>query len=224
MNHNQSSMKVGTDAVVLGAYADTQNCKQILDIGTGSGIISLLLAQRSQALITGIDIDPNSIAQAKENAISSPWSKQLEFHNCALKEFGERKTNSFDLIVSNPPFFDNAYKAPQEIRNNARHTDTLSHEELIRYSSKLMSDDGRLSIILPIEYQDILQQIGLTYGIFLNHILTIKPKPSKVANRVILEFEKKKSSLTTKELINRNEDNSYHPSYKKLTRDFYLKF
>lgn len=217
-------MKVGTDAVVLGAYVSLLNGNRILDIGTGSGIIALLLAQRSPAQICGIDIDPKSIEQANENAAQSPWSDRVKFEQSSLQDYAKNNSTPFDLIVSNPPFFDNAYKAPDLSRNNARHTDTLSHEALIKHAERLMHENSRLSIIIPIEYQKKMEQIGLVNKLFLSDVLSIQPKPSKPANRVILEFCKTEITTTTNDLTIRNEDNSYHESYKNLTQDFYLKF
>jgi tRNA1Val (adenine37-N6)-methyltransferase len=222
VHHDKSSLRVGTDAVLLGAWADISDSHNILEIGTGCGVIALALAQRSEASIIAIEIDQSSSFQAQENFHISPWKERLKSIHCSLQEY--QNEFSFDLIVSNPPFFDNAFKAPDEKRNNARHTDTLSFEELVHSASNLLTSNGRFCVILPYDQHINFETICLSKGLYLSNILKIRPKSGKEFNRVLMSFEKKNTVPSSATLIIRNEDNSYTSDYKELTKDFYLKF
>lgn len=140
-------MKVGTDGVLLGAWAGTESCNRILDIGTGTGLIALMLAQRSKAVIDAIDIDADACLQAQENAESSPFAGRINVRHCALADFAQAATNLYDLIVSNPPYFVDSLKCPDRQRNTARHTDTLTLEDLLQDSRKLLAPQGRIALI-----------------------------------------------------------------------------
>ena len=219
-------MKVGTDAVLLGAWTPIkENCKQILDIGCGCGVISLMLAQRSSSRITGIDIDRSSIEESNENAGNSPWKNEIKFENVSVQEFcvAENKQR-FDLIVSNPPFFEDSLKSPFEKRNLSRHTDTLSFEELAYCINYCLSDFGSSAVILPVIESERIITSCSNYSLFCNHILSIRPFHSKPANRVILLFSRQRQALKTENLVIRDPEGNYSEEYRQLTRDFYLYF
>ena len=151
--HDKCAMKVGTDGVLLGAWTSVENTRSILDVGCGTGLISLMLAQRCQAIIDALDIDPAACMQARENADRSPFGQRLQvihrpFADCVTEFAGIRQ---YDCIVSNPPYFINSLKCPDKQRNQARHTDTLSLDELISGSKQLLSPGGRLCLILPFD-------------------------------------------------------------------------
>ena len=152
VRHDKCAMKVGTDGVLLGAWAPVQDVKRILDVGAGSGLISLQLAQRNpEAVITSVEIDPAAAAQAQENIQSSPWSNRMEVVCCDFRKY--HPEDKFDLIVSNPPYFVDALRCPDNQRCMARHTSELNYELLFGHSAHLLSEQGVISIIIPAEVE-----------------------------------------------------------------------
>lgn len=183
VRHDKCAMKVGTDGVLLGAWAPVQNAKYILDVGAGSGLISLQLAQRNPwASITSIEIDPAAAAQAKENIQSSPWSDRMEVICSDFRDY--HAENKFDLIVSNPPYFVDALKCPDNQRCMARHTSELNYELLFGHSTHLLSEQGIISVIIPSEVEKQLSiRLGNTSFI---HIVayTFSPSPETLSTRI----------------------------------------
>jgi len=138
-------MKVGIDGVLLGIWTDVKNASRILDIGTGTGLIALILAQRNKnSTIEAVDIEADAVSQAVENVKNSPWAERIKVQQVSLQEFAGRKNDRFDLIVSNPPYFVNSTKTPLQNRTTARHTDSLTHEELIENAIRLLAPNGRI--------------------------------------------------------------------------------
>ncbi len=218
----KAAMKVGTDGVLLGSWADVQNTKNILDIGAGTGLIALMLAQRSDAQITAVEIEENAASEAMLNVSKSPWKDRVKVNLISIQKFANQVEDKFDLIVSNPPFFSNSFKSVDTSRTMARHTDSLTYSELILCSSRLLQPDGRLAVILPCEASVIFQQQAMAAGFNLQQKANVQPKPGKVCNRVLLSFGKKKAPLVEENLSIYNEDGTWSESYKELTRDFYL--
>ncbi len=222
---NNSSMKVGTDAVLLGAWANVSEANSILDIGTGCGIIALMLAQRTSANIDAIDIDKSSILDAEKNIKNSNWTKRINVSNISLQDFINKNDKKYDLILSNPPFFNNSLKPPDKKRKLAKHTDSLPFETLVYSVKKLLNKNGRFCLILPMNEFQIFKNIILIEDLFINNITFVKPKKSKEINRVLAEISfSEKSRNKINELCIRNEDNSFTGEYKELTKDFYLAF
>lgn len=221
-----STMKVGTDSVLLGAWAGLENSRIILDIGTGSGLLALMAAQRSKAEIMAIDNDPAAIDSAKLNISLCPWSKRIEILHQSLQDYTEKcMPESFDFIISNPPFFINSLKAPDAGRSNARHTDLLPFEILAAASVKLLTPEGKLSLVLPVNESNIFSRIAEENGLYLHRKMMIIPKQDKPANRVLVEFGfmiNRNVSNTT--LIIRDLSGEYSREYRELTKDFYLNF
>lgn len=219
--HDRCAMKVGTDGVLLGAWTNAQNIKNTLDIGTGSGLIALMLAQQNRdMLIDAIDIDNKAVEQARENTIRSPFSSQIRCFNTSLQEYALNCDHKYDLIVSNPPYFEQSLKSPKENRSIARHTDSLSVDELIRLSSELLSHDGRLSVIYPFEYKNyLLEQDKL----FVTRVTNVYPIPESSPKRVLVEFSKQKSSLEENDLLIERERHIYSDKFISLAKDYYLK-
>ena len=217
-----SSMKVGTDAVLIGAWTYVGNVENILEIGTGSGIISLMLVQRSDAKITAIDIDKNSVTQATRNFNKSPWSKRLKAFHFSLNNFKKGQSEKYDLIVSNPPFFIDSLKSPNKNKTLSKHTDTLSYSDLILGLVHFLSPQGRACIILPFTESKSFINHARIENLFLNKQLFIKPKKDKPANRVLMEFSFNKTSLEENEIYLREADNSFSVDYKNLCKDYYL--
>ena len=221
LNHNSSTMKAGTDAVLLGSMADTTNIHSILDIGTGSGIIALMLAQRSDATVTAIDIHPQSVAQAAANFSGSPWHCRLIAVEASAQQYAE-KDNQFDLIVSNPPYFKNSLKSPTESRNIARHDDTLNFLTLVQCVDRMLASNGKFSCIIPEADSVRMTENCIENNLFLSHKIFIHPKPGSHANRAILTFTRSNSASTElSHFVVRNSDNTYSDQYLQITKDFH---
>ena len=216
-------MKVGVDGVMLGAWASVENTNNILDVGTGTGLIALMLAQRCSATITGIEIDKNAVDQAIENVFQSPWKDRIKIMNQPFQDFADSTTSKFDLIVSNPPYFVNAIKAPDFARNSARHTDLLSHEDLIDNASKLLKPIGRICLILPTIEAEKCKQYALKNGLSCANETFVYPKPETKPKRVLLEFSNSQTLKTIQYLtIENNERHIYSNEFRTLVKDFYL--
>jgi tRNA1Val (adenine37-N6)-methyltransferase len=220
---DQSTMKVGTDAVLLGSWVHLENEKSILDIGSGSGIISLMLAQRTSAQIQAIDIDENSVNQANHNFQKSPWASQIKAKHCSLSDFTKSESEKFDLIVSNPPFFINSLKSPRKNKNRSKHTDELTYEELAYGIANLLGPRGKACLILPYTESKLFIDLALIENIYLNKQLKIRPKATKDINRVLMEFSFNKSKFEEKEIHLREENNEFSEAYKTLSKNYYLK-
>ena len=223
VKHDRCAMKVGTDGVLIGCWCPTRSTTRILDIGTGSGLIALMLAQRCpEAQIDAIDIDKDAAEQARENFAASPWAARLSVAQCALQEWQGR---DYDLIVSNPPYFVKSLKNPNAARSTARHNDTLPFGELIRESVKRLTREGILTVIVPTEAEEELQQLATEQGLQCTNRCYIHPKPNRQAKRVMIAWQLYQSAeLTehTETLILEDELGSRSHDYQQLTRDFYL--
>ena len=218
-------MKVGTDGVLLGAWADIENANSILDIGTGTGLIALMLAQRCDAKITAIEIDKDAFLQAHENIENSKWKNKISIENISLQEFAKPENQKFDLIVCNPPFFEHNSQITDEKRNIARQKSTLSFEELISESAKLLTKNGKICLILPFDELENIQKIALENKLFLNIILKIKPLETKAFKRIMLEFGFQKTEFKENILVIETDKRHFYTNeYIELTKDFYLKF
>lgn len=215
-------MKVGTDAVLLPCLSDFKSIENILEIGCGSGVISLIAAQRSDANILAIDIHKSSVQQASENFKISPWNNRLDTEHISVQSFAQRTNKKFDLIISNPPFFIGSLKSPEENRNLSRHNDKLPQQELLLSARQLLNPRGTLSLILPLIEGESFIKNALKNGFYLKSRTNIFPKPSKSANRIVIELSLTEQETKLMELIIREENNEYTNAYKDLTKDFYL--
>lgn len=223
IRHDKCAMKVGTDGVLLGAWANIHSCAKILDVGTGSGLIALMLAQRCNAEIDAIDIDADACLQATENAGTSPFGNRIFVHHLPFKEYADACTKKYDLIVSNPPYFVDSLKCPDQKRNQARHTDTLVLTDLIKGSQHLLTANGRLALILPFDQQEILLDIAFSYQLYPNRRTDVIPQPEAAPKRLLIELSAQKTDFTPDSLIIEEARHQYTQAYKTLTRDFYLK-
>ena len=223
VQQQRSAMKVGTDGVLIGAWASVRPTdKAILDIGTGTGLIALMLAQRNpEAKVVGVEIDAESAAQTRENVEQSPWSDRVEIVECAVQEYVTEQ--KFDLIVSNPPFFVDSVKCNDESRSKARHTDTLSFADLMRTATRLLSPEGRFAVIVPAEAAMSVVAAG---NLHLVRRCDVRTKPKGQPKRVMLEFSPRFEGAALREelTIGDGTNGGYSAEYKALTRDFYLKF
>ena len=214
-------MKVGTDAILLGAWAPVAGMSRILDIGTGSGIISLMLAQRGGAHIDAIDIDPSAIDQAKINIAHSPWSQLVHGHAVALQDY---HADPYDLLISNPPYFTPGQTLPSVERQWARHTEQLPHEQLLENTARLSHASSKLALVLPLDVAENVSRIAPTYHWHMSQACTIRPNDTKSANRQLVLFERTGPERIQKtDLTIRDPDGSYREQYTNLCRDFYFK-
>jgi tRNA1Val (adenine37-N6)-methyltransferase len=224
--HDHCAMKVGTDGVLLGAWTYLATDNQVLDIGTGSGLIAIMTAQKNTtAQIIGIEIDEAAALQAQENAKNSPWKNRLNIQHISLQEFVIKNNIIFDHIISNPPFFKKGTSTKSAERNQARQTYTLTFEDIILSAKKLLSLSGKISVILPPLEAELFISIANRNNFYLNRQLNIKPKKEKSIERVLMEFSQKKiAEIEIKELIIQHEQrNDWTDDYIQLTGDFYLK-
>ncbi len=216
-------MKVGTDAVLLGAWVNVKGVKRILDVGTGCGIIALMLAQRTEENVTieGIEIEEQDAKQANENLLATRWCNRVLFQNYSFQNF--RSPFKYDLIVSNPPYFNNSQLPPVKQRARARHTDTLGYEELISYSKKFLNQTGSLAVVLPYKEGKDFVSLASLHQLFCIRQLAFYSRKGKPQERWLFEFSKEPHSLTTETLVLHGEGEAWSEEYKVLTRDFYLK-
>lgn len=226
IEQNNTAMKVGTDGVLLGAWAD--GCRNILDIGTGTGLIALMMAQRfPQAHITAIDIDKGACKDALLNTKTSPFANRIAIYNIAIQHLSQDKENiaKFDSIVCNPPFFINSLKSSSTSRTTARHTDQLSPTDLMKHSALLLAEGGILSIIIPAENKNIYETEGFFYGLKIQKIIYIKTTPkAKNPKRCLISFAKGYNVTREEKTVLLSEsDGNRSAWYRNLTKDFYLK-
>ncbi|MCF7567483.1 methyltransferase [Sabulilitoribacter arenilitoris] len=225
VNQDLCAMKIGTDSVLLGAWTSVKNNPfSILDIGSGTGIIALMLAQRSNAeLIDAIEIDANAYEQCVGNFEQSPWSDRLFCYHASLKEFNEEIEDKYDLIISNPPFYSEDYKTKNEQRDLARFTDAMSFEHLIECVSNLLSENGTFSVIIPFKEEFNLIDLASKVNLIPNRILHVKGNPNSEIKRSLIEFSFHKINIEKSKLTIETERHQYTHDYVNLTKDFYLK-
>lgn len=223
LEDDRCAMKVGTDAVLLGAWVNVEGASRILDVGTGCGIIALMLAQRTahDVMIEGIEVEPTDAEQAQKNVTNSPWANRVSIHSVALQDF--HLSARFDLIVSNPPYFINSQLPPAAHRAQARHTQSLSFEELISHSLRLLNAHGRLAVILPFEEGNLFQSMAEQQGLFPTSRLAFYSRQGKPQERWLLIFSKIKLPIKEEQLILHGEGEAWSNDYQNLTRAFYLK-
>jgi tRNA1Val (adenine37-N6)-methyltransferase len=216
--------KVGTDGVLLGAYADVSGVKKIIDIGTGTGLVALMLAQRSNAEIVAIEPDKDSFLQACSNVANSKWNARIRVLHTSLQDY-EPGSEKFDLIISNPPFFTDSLRNPDKGKAAARHNYLLNNDDLLKGASGLIAEGGKLQVIMPYAEGNILVAEAQEYGLYCNNILKIKPLPTSEIRRLILTFSREKHNVKEKFLtIEHGKRHDFTEEYKNLTKDFYLKF
>ena len=221
----KSAMKVGTDGVLLGAWTSIKhNPYSILDIGTGTGLIALQLAQRSNAeIIDAIEIEDNAYEEAVENFEQSNWSDRLFCYHASLAEFVDEIDDEYDLIISNPPFYTDDYKSDNLERNKARFTKSLSFEELIDSVNKLLAKDGVFSVIIPFKEEKNFIKLAKEYKLYPNRICNIKGNSTSKIKRSLIEFTFKKREIKKSLLTIETSRHHYTKEYTSLVKDFYLK-
>ncbi|MFW5657227.1 MAG: tRNA1(Val) (adenine(37)-N6)-methyltransferase [Bacteroidota bacterium] len=223
--HDKCAMKVGTDGVLLGAWVQPGEAQRMLDIGTGTGLLALMMAQKTKALITAVDIDKRACSQANENALKSPWPERIKVIHADFIEFATQYSLYFDFIICNPPYFKNSLPALNESRTKARHNTHLQLESLLFHASGMLTEKGKFALILPAEDENFLLKIAKDNDLFPARTMYVKPTPAHNPKRILLELQKEKSHATYETLVIEEQGrHQYSEAYKTLTRDFYLKF
>lgn len=232
INQDRCAMKIGTDSVLLGAWTSLDALPySILDIGAGTGVLALMLAQRSGAqLIDAIEIDDAAYEQCVENFESSPWGDRLFCYHASLEEFVEDHSDDeseteekYDLIISNPPFYLNTYKSDNEQRDLARFMDAMPFRQLIESVSKLLSPRGYFSVVIPFSEEKEFIVLASKEHLYPNRILRVKGTPQSEIKRSLLQFSFQETSVEPKELIIETSRHQYTEDYIALTKEFYLK-
>ena len=238
--NERSAMKVNTDGVLLGAAMTlTSSDRHLLDIGTCTGTIALMAAQRLTELrgndsemsirIDAIDIDEPSASEAKSNFVNSPWDDILSAHNLSLSDFEETLCSKspsiykYDLIFSNPPYFEDSLTAPDERKSAARHTsDGLSYRDIFEFAKAYLAPQGRVSLVLPADQEGDLCRYARMSGLYLFRILRIRSVPRKAPSRIIAEFSCKRIEAPEETVLTIQNEGQYTQEYLSLTKDFYL--
>ncbi|MEE4258598.1 MAG: methyltransferase [Bacteroidales bacterium] len=217
--HHQSSMKVGTDSLLLGIWTDLDGAAQVLDVGTGCGILALLAAARSNANVDAIELDETSFKEASGNFLNATFHKRLHAFHDDFNHFASDIDQKYDLIISNPPFFINDMRAKEKKRNDARHGDRLNYEGLCRGASALLKADGRFCLVLPYDESKIFIQIAKNYKLYVNRQLLIIPKRGLPPNRINLELSFYNTAVTSEEFVIREKDSTFTVQYIQFFKD-----
>jgi tRNA1Val (adenine37-N6)-methyltransferase len=219
----KSVFKVGTDGVLLGACADLSGAKRILDIGTGTGLIAIMVAQRSDAEIVAIEPEENSCLEACDNVSNSKWQNRIIVQNIGFQKYASLQSGQFDVIISNPPYFKDSLKNPDENKSAARHSVSLTSAEILEGASNLLNPGGSLQLILPYVEGTLFIAEASKHGFFCNRIVKIKPIPTGDIKRLILKFERTRKPVLEKFLtIETGTRHRYTEEYKEITKEFYL--
>ncbi len=222
IRQGQTAMKVGTDGVLLGAWAELGNVSSILDIGTGTGLLALMAAQRNpEARIEAVEIDADAYHQACQNVGSSPWNDRITLHHLSIFDF--YPPHRFDCILCNPPFFLHSTPTPDSSRTTARHCGEFTHTDLLCLAQRLLTAQGKVNLILPVTEAENLIRQAPQYSAALTRITKVKPTPQKAPKRYLLEFSFSSSDAEEPdELVIEYSRHHYSPEYQRLTDDFYL--
>ncbi len=245
VRQERCAMKVGTDGVLLGAWARVEHCNHILDMGTGTGLVALMAAQRSQARVVAIDLDADAVAQATENAAASPWKNRISVIEADARTIENEQLGGegsllvenphsstlipqlsilFDAILCNPPFFENSLKCPDSARTMARHTDTLSFDELARSASHLLALEGELSVVIPYDRAHDMTVSAACCGLFATRQTVVVPVEGGKPKRVLMAFTREGAAHTVETLCIQDAQHNFTPAYTRLVDAFYLKF
>ena len=225
VEQERCAMKIGTDGVLLGAWTSVKhNPFSVLDIGSGTGVLALMLAQRCQAeVIDALEIDADAYEQCAENFENAPWADRLFCYHASLLEFVEEIDDEYDLIICNPPFYSEDYKTENKSRDLARFNDAMPFEHLVYSVSKLLSKNGLFSVVIPFKEETNFIDLALKTGLFTRRILHVKGNLNSDIKRSLIEFSFKNTDLKTSELVIETERHNYTEDYIELTKDFYLK-
>ncbi|WP_424408253.1 tRNA1(Val) (adenine(37)-N6)-methyltransferase [Pasteurella sp. PK-2025] len=223
VDHHRCAMKVGTDGILLGAWADVSQAKRILDLGTGTGLVALMLAQRSheEAQVHAVELDRDAFLQAQDNIHASPWTKKLRLYQQDMASFCSSSVDKFDLIVANPPYFPQGVNCATPQRALARYTACYGHADWLAFAARCVSPQGKISFVLPFEAGEMLLKQTALYCVERCEVVT---KKGKAPQRILLSFALHAQPLQQSQLIIYETNHQYHADFIALTREFYLKF
>jgi tRNA1Val (adenine37-N6)-methyltransferase len=224
IEQEKSALKVGTDGVLLGAWCEVTNTKHILDVGTGTGVIALMLAQRSEAEIHAVEINGEACLDAKNNFEKSPWADRFKLFHTDFNHFSQSSPSHYDLVVSNPPFFEKSLKSADPASSAARHDLYLSFPQLITGAKSVLTELGRLAVIIPAGAFDDFRETARLSGFFLLRKTIVIPKIGKQTKRILLEFSLSRHFPDENELVILIDRDTYSEDFIGLTKDFYLNF
>ncbi|ADT69448.1 MULTISPECIES: tRNA1(Val) (adenine(37)-N6)-methyltransferase [unclassified Pseudoalteromonas] len=221
VEHDQCAMKVSTDGILLGAWADLSHANTLLDIGTGTGLLALMCKQRAPHLkVSAVEVDETAYQQALQNCQQSPW-RDISIYHQPIQQF--EAVGLFDCVIANPPYFNHSLKGDNAARNTARHTDGLSFAELLGAFRHLSHQDSRFNLILPTTEAQLFITLAQQQGLYLNRLCQVQAMPNKPFSRSLMTFSYEQSEISTTKLCIRANDNSYTTEYQALCRAFYLK-
>jgi tRNA1Val (adenine37-N6)-methyltransferase len=218
----KAAMKVGTDSVLLGSFVETFHAKQVLDIGTGTGILAIMMAQKTNAKIDAVEIDENAFEEALYNAKQTKWGNKISIYHSSIQQF--TSTAKYDLIVSNPPFYvhENHIMIPDEQRSKARHNKELSFSELCIEAENRLTDQGTFWLILPVDEAEEFMELAPKHGLYIHREIFIKPKPTKPINRIVMCLGKQKIKPYQEVFTIYDQSGKSTEEYYELTREFLL--
>ena len=218
-------MKVGTDGVLLGAWVEAEAAQSILDIGTGTGVIAVMLAQRNEfAPVHGVEIDDEAAAQAAENMRATPWAERLQVHHHSIQDYARDTEQRYDLIVSNPPFFTGGVLSQSENKTGVRHTVKLPHGDLLIATQTLLTQQGVFAVVLPLLEGLRFVEMARSYRLYCERMTEVRTKAGKPVSRLLLQFTRHIPPAIRKDelIIQQDEANAWTPEYRELTKEFYL--
>lgn len=220
VNQDKAAMKVCTDACLFGAWVARHiNAPRVLDIGTGTGLLSLMMAQQSEAIIDAVEIDKNAYVQATENFKESPWSERLNIYHVAIQDYDN---DQYDLIISNPPFFNNDLKSPDTARNLALHSEALSLQELLVAVKRLLKNEGIFAVLLPYHRANYFEQLLEDNSLAINKKMLVRQTGEHPYFRVFYFVSRNKTAFSTEEIVIKNAENKYTEPFTALLKDYYL--
>jgi tRNA1Val (adenine37-N6)-methyltransferase len=217
--------RVTTDSVLLGAWAAIEDAASLLDIGTGTGLLALMAAQRSGARIFAVEPETGSFIQAGENIAGCPWKERITLLNTTVQDFHPADPSGFDAIITNPPYFTDSLVNPGGVKARARHTLTLSQADLLGAVARLLNPGGSLHLVLPVSEAARFLPLAAKYGLFCRRRMSVMPTPAQKPARVLMTLSGEEGNCTEEELvIEKGRRHIYSDEYVSLTKDFYLKF
>lgn len=224
VKQQQSAMKIGTDSVLLGCLAEVEHAQQILDIGTGTGLLALMCAQRSDAIIDAVEIDEQAATEARFNFNASKWNNRLNIHHQSLQNYTQTCTQLYDVIISNPPYFvkDSNFSIEDEQRSKARHDADLPLNHLAKHAQQLLNVEGSFWLILPTQEAQLFSNYASEAGLFLKQQIELLPKANKPVNRVIQQWCKQETTIVKSSFVIYEPNGEPSLSYKKIAQEFYI--